>query len=454
MSLSIWESDVTFVPEIFGFTSSKPSLDHRLHTLICQMESLRKRFMIARPLGSNPSVTNIKNENHGTQDAHTIIIVLSSTKRIVLSNGVVTLHDSFGATDVSTSSSPEAKILALESLQDLLQLEGRDNLDPTRESPVVNRIIETFPSKSECIETINRYVSTAERRRILTTWATDVWGDDQKIDPPKKSDSDRESPVGSLFSDSDVQEIPDNRVRPITLRPRKSIQPNPAPVVKIEGKILHQRAPESSSVKRSQLSPSSYSPRGVRRGSPSRNIRERSPRAYNKTSAVSEIRHRMSSPALRHKSEVNIDRTEVGKKRPVSKPENIAPDAHRVKRVKSAPDGFTRTDTTFEKSSTQKSQSEQPFLAKALNETTNPNDPSSVSSAEVVSKYWREITMKFPPEVKALPTIDRLAYYFREAELAKEENKIIKRDESERRKSMVLLAEKIRLMNQPVVRGK
>ena len=309
---------------------------------------------------------------------------------------------------------------------------------------VLKRLIDTFP-----LQNVVEFSQPGRR---------DVWGEDQQIDPPKKSDSDRESPVGSLFSDSDVQEIPDNRVRPITLRPRKSIQPTPAPVVvKIEGKTFHQRAPESSSVKRAHLSPSSYSPRGVRRGSPSRNIRERSPRPYDKTSAVSEIKHRMSSPALRHKSsksEVNIDRAEVGKKRPVSKPENIAPDAHRVKRVKSVPDGFTRTDTTFEKSSTQKSKSEQPSLAKALNETINPNDASPVSSAELVSKYWREITMKLPPEVKSLPTIDRLAYYFREAELAKEENKILKRDESERRKSMVLLAEKIRLMNQPVAREK
>ena len=158
--------------------------------------------MTPRPLGFNPSVTDLKNENHETtaaRDEDNITIELSSTKRLVLSNGVAILHDFFGATDVSTSSSPEAKILALESLHDLLRARGRDDLDPTRESPVVNRIIETFPSKSECIETIDRYVSIAEHRRILINWASDVWGEDQNIESPKKSDSDRESPAGSLF---------------------------------------------------------------------------------------------------------------------------------------------------------------------------------------------------------------------------------------------------------------
>ena len=409
--------------------------------------------MITRPLGSNPSLTDLEYENYETAATHnedTITIELSSTKRIVLSNGVATLYGSFGATDVSTSSSPEAKILALESLQDLLQAQGRGELDPTRESPIVNRIIDTFPSKLECIKTINRHVSIAEHRRILTSWAADVWGED----PQTKLDSDQESLAGSLFSDSDIQEVPDNRIRPITLRPRKSIQPTPAPiVVKIEGNRIHRRASFTTSAKKSQTSLSSYSPRRIHRGSLSGNTRERSPRPNDQTLVVPEISVRMSPPIIRHKyskSEASGDRSEVGKKRSVSKPENVAFDTRPVKRVKSAPDGLTRAETTVEKSSLQTSKPEQVSLAKALNETINPNDHSSVSSTERVSKYWREITMKFPPEVKALPTIDRLAYYFREAELAKEENKILKRDESERRKSMVLLAEKIRLMNQPV----
>src|SRR5437016_5128967 len=131
------------------------------------MESLRKRFMIPRSTGSIVSVTHLKNENHKTQppthDEPNITIEFSSTKRLVLSKGVVMLYDSFGATDVSTTDAPEAKILALESLHNLLQLQRRDDLDSTRESPVVNRIIETFSSKSECVETINRFVSIDER---------------------------------------------------------------------------------------------------------------------------------------------------------------------------------------------------------------------------------------------------------------------------------------------------
>jgi hypothetical protein len=50
--------------------------------------------------------------------------------------------------------------------------------------------------------------------------------------------------------------------------------------------------------------------------------------------------------------------------------------------------------------------------------------------------------------------MDKLAYFFREVELLRRENDILRRDEGERRRGMVLIGEKIKLMNQPVLRGR
>ena len=91
-------------------------------------------------------------------------------------------------------------------------------------------------------------------------------------------------------------------------------------------------------------------------------------------------------------------------------------------------------------------------LAKALHDgPTSPLTPGS--NAEFVSRFFRQITSTFPPEVQGLSAIDRLAYYFRTSELAVKENEILIRDEAERRKAMLLMAEKIKLMNQPLPRG-
>ena len=74
------------------------------------------------------------------------------------------------------------------------------------------------------------------------------------------------------------------------------------------------------------------------------------------------------------------------------------------------------------------------------------------SNADYVARYWKTTTSQFPEPVRKLATMDRLAYYFRETDLMRKELEIIKRDEAERRKSMLLMAEKIKLMNQPIVR--
>jgi hypothetical protein len=437
------------------------------------MESLRKRFMTSRPLGESAASPELNNESGSSSskspgkqfpihDNSTIVIKISTSKRIVFSNGVVTLYGSPGVTDVSTSSSPEAKILTLECLHDLLRLQEREDLNPNTESLVVSRIIETFASKSDCIQAIDQRVSVAEHRRVLTSWAMDVWGEDPQKNL-NQDDSDKESYAGSLFSDSDVQEIPDNRIRPITLRPRKSSQPAPITVVvKTEVDKAFQKRPSEVKANKEIRNPKpSLSSPQVRRGSPSRNIREHSPRSQHQVRPPLTSRTQ-SLPSQRHQSSplnFSEDPRATGK-RAIRMRENIAPEDHRVKRVKSM-DGMPDRKPTSDKSSPQKPnisrKGEPTSLAGAPNFDPGKPDsfstPATVSSAESLSRCWREITANFPPDVKMLPTIDRLAYYFREAELAKKENEILKRDESERRKSMLLLAEKIELMNQPVARG-
>ena len=392
-----------------------------------------------------------------------ILIELSSSKRLEFSEGVVILYDPLGATDVSTSSSPESKILALESLHDLLRLQERGDLDPNTESPVVNSIIGTFRSKLECLQAINQYVSVTEHRQILANWATDVWGQDDHGNLAK-SDLDNESHADSLFSDADVQEISENRVRPITLRPRKSSQQTfTATVTKTEIDTTFQPHPSDiKTPKEVHILPPPPSLRHVRRRSPPRSIRERSPGSRHPVRPS--IRSRtQSSPTVRHhKSNQPEDvdgRSQTTNKRALPMRENITPEEHRVKRAKSI-DVISDGKAFLAKSFPQKSittESEPTSLTQALNMDSSKSEEldltTPLSSAESVSRCWREITSKFPEEVKMLPTIDRLAYYFREAELAKKENEILKRDESERRKSMMLMAEKIKLMNQPVSRS-
>jgi len=46
-----------------------------------------------------------------------------------------------------------------------------------------------------------------------------------------------------------------------------------------------------------------------------------------------------------------------------------------------------------------------------------------------------------------------LHYFFKEIEFLRHENTILRREEEERKRSMWLLGEKIKLLNQPVERG-
>jgi hypothetical protein len=92
-------------------------------------------------------------------------------------------------------------------------------------------------------------------------------------------------------------------------------------------------------------------------------------------------------------------------------------------------------------------------LVKAIDEISHPNTAASTEdNKEFVSKFWGKAVSTFPLALQKMSTLDHLAYFFRDIESLRKENELIKRDELERRKSMLLLAEKLKLMNQPVLR--
>jgi hypothetical protein len=369
-------------------------------------------------------------------------------------NGSVTLLDKLVATVVSTSENQETKILALESINDVLRQNDERDLDPNRESPVVAQIIRTFKSKQHCLDAIDRCCFVAEHRRVLRNWTNDTWEEDAA------HNKDDDSPAGSLFSDSDVKEIPNNRVRPITLRPRRPVRRDSTPV-KVKSEKPSSSAPRnSSSGTTSPLLPRS------RQTSPPPRVRERSPQKLDQDSTRPTLKGRtLSSPTLRHKtSRISLRdeyRPEPPKKRPYLTSENLPPEDRNVKRIKShdvLPVAKSRAAPSTKKALiTTKKSAEKVSLSEVLSGVATNKDASGAvvreSNADYVAKYWKATSSQFPEPVRALSAIDRLAYYFRETELMRRELEIIKQDEAERRKSMLLIAEKIKLMNQPVVRG-
>jgi hypothetical protein len=71
---------------------------------------------------------------------------------------------------------------------------------------------------------------------------------------------------------------------------------------------------------------------------------------------------------------------------------------------------------------------------------------------EFVKRFWRDTVASFPENMRgsAVGMEEKLHWFFKEVELLRRENEIIRRDEEERRKGMLLLGDKIRLLNQPV----
>jgi len=433
------------------------------------METIRKRFMTPRSKRAaiipetDDEYSQLGSANASQpkdNDSNLIVLHLSPSKRIVMSsNGSVTLFDKVTATVVSTSENPATKILALESINDLLGQNNDRDLDPNRESPVVAQIIRTFENKKGCLDAIDRCCFDVEHRRVLGNWASDSWEEDAPEDgeDSKVGEDEPDSPAGSLFSDSDVQELPNNRVRPITLRPRRPAEQD------MSARIKSEKPPSSFSSKSSSGTTSAFLSRS-RQSSPPRRIRDHSPKRLEQSAERLTLKARTtSSPTLRHKtSRISLRdkyRPDYSKKRPHLTIENVSPEDCRVKRVKShniLPQAKSPATAATKKATAKRSQ-EKLSLAEVLSPIRQrkgmPEGDASESNAEYVSRYWKATASQFPESVRELSTVDRLAYYFRESDLMRKELQIIKRDEAERRKSMLLMAEKIKLMNEPVVRG-
>jgi len=431
--------------------------------------------MTPRPSNRTLAVPETDDQQHQSEpakvsqprerDSNVLVLHLSPSKRIVMSaDGSVTLLDRLAATVVSTSENQETKILALESINDVLRQNDERDLDPNRESPVVAQIIRTFKSKEECLDAIHRCCFVAEHRRALTNWTNDIWEEDAEGTAPKDAEEDPDSPAGSLFSDSDVQEIPNNRVRPITLRPRRPVKHEMPVKIKSEFKSDNHSS-SSAPTKSSSVITSPLLPRS-RQSSPHPE-RERSPQRLDQGSTRPTLKSRtLSAPTLRHKaSKISLrhEFPEPAKKRPHLTSENIPPEDRNVKRVKShdiLPHAKSRAtkDALSTKKVAARRSAEKVSLSEGLKGVATNYLAASVAAAsesntDYVARYWKTTSSQFPEPVRGSSTIDRLAYYFRETDLMRKELEIIKRDEVERRKSMLLIAEKIKLMNQPVARG-
>jgi hypothetical protein len=432
------------------------------------MEAMRRRFAKQRDLNhlSQGSETT-KVESHPasrTQSNRTsskLTMDLSISKHVELSDGNVLLFDStLGVTDVSKSSAPDAKIATLEAMNEFIRRSGRENLDLVRETPVVKRIIQTFESRNSCLKAVQNLLSNDANRETLIRWTTDIWGED-KEEPDRDTGSAPASPRDSVFSDYEVEEIADNRVRPITLRPRRT--PAPTVVVKSEFRKIQPAAPNQD---REEIKPSPLrSATGrFRAASPRRRNRGRSPDSLYSTGKP-KLKSVRSSPTLRHKSSRPTLRdeysSECSKKRAFldNLPPELRPEGHQIKRNKSA-EGIWHikieekgTSNPFALKSGSKNFPEAKSLVKAIDQISQPNTAASMEdNKEYVSRFWRETASTFPPAVQKMSTVDHLAYFFRDIESLRKENELIKRDELERRKSMLLLAEKLKLMNQPVLR--
>lgn len=384
-------------------------------------------------------------------------MILSINKSVGLSDGNVTLFDSFtGVAKDLTISDPESKIATLESINECIRRNGRSNLNLVCEAPIVKCIIETFESKNACLEAIRRYISNDVNHIPLVEWTTDVWGEDEGNDPDKEAESVPASPGGSLFSESDEPENIPDRVRPITLRPRKT----PAPSEDIKSEFRKSQTPVKTENRAENKNVARRSAAGHSKAASS------GPEGSSESiSAVArpKLKSANSYPTLRHvssRSELGDEYSpEIGKKRAYQETRNgtTRPESRLVKRTKSD-DSITRNKTvgTSNVVALRSEERVSPGLESVIKVLDNISRGNQCQLPEdnkqFVSRFWKETVSGFPPSFQNLSTLEHLGYIFRELELLRRENELIKRDEMERRKTMLLLADKIKLMNQPVLR--
>jgi len=370
---------------------------------------------------------------------------------------------------VSSSRYIAHKVVALQGIYELLDRENRSDLDPLRESPIVHAILSTFRSKKECLDEIHWRTVDLEMRTVLSGWANDVWVDGEGKQG-KQRGSDGESSDGSLFnSESDGGNSEGGRVRPITLRPRRTLN-TPAPPT-----------PSKSSTSRT---PTSIRPAHLLTtlGTPSHNsmatqtvttktTRETSPiQNVIRVAPLTGCHETMPKGVKDERSARRINRSHSLACPPRSKLErmgssfsNSAKEASQVatkKRALPAPSAAKRYKVSPGVTSSPirpqafRPQASHTTILESLSQTINPQAPPTepTETERYVVKYWGEVQTRLSAEFRTSSTTEQLAHYFRQMEHLKQELDILKKDEKARRHQMVLIGEKIKLMNQPVVR--
>ena len=351
-----------------------------------KMEAIRKRFLrpITRPTPA-PELANLATDVATSQNTTTpgqplattplLKIALSDNQSVLFGGETVTLHDAqHGESIISLSSPAQLKITTLQHLRDHLQSvspEGTQVIDidlgSTAFASLVRTLIQMFHSKIDCLTAIAQFTSDPETADTLHSWAEKEWAK-SKNGGDDRSDDDQ-SRDGSLFCDSDVEEIPaTTRVRPITLRPRPSMFIKEEKVVKAEKGTT----PSTPTTTIKDAVPHN----------PTRHLRTASPvRAGNTMkdggrSPGRSVARTLSSPNLRHKptklslrrdfapstnggttksgpsDTISTSSHEGSKKRalPVSRGRENTPSGRHLKRIKSA-DMITRTHQSSQQTS-------------------------------------------------------------------------------------------------------
>jgi len=446
-----------------------------------EMEAIRKRFLqpITRPtpapeLAKATDVATPQNTTTPGQPLATtplLKIALSDTQSVRFGGETVTLHDTqHGESIISLSSPAQLKVTTLQHLRDHLQSvspEGTQVIDidlgSTAFASLVRTLIQMFHSKLDCLTAIAQFTLDPETADILHSWAEKEWtksknGGDDRSDDDQSRD-------GSLFCDSDVEEIPaTTRVRPITLRPRRP----PSVFIKEEKVVKAEKGTTPSTPTTTINDAVPHNPtRHLRKASPVRTgntLKDggRSPgRSVARTLSSPNLRHKPTKLSLRRdfapsnggttktspSDTISTSSHEGSKKRalPVSRGRENTPSGRHLKRIKSA-DMITRTHQSSQQTSSAPGPpgSELSGLMRVLE---NPD-------REYVEKFWRDTVASFPEHVQQSSNMeDKVEWFFGDVEFLRKENERMRRDEADRRKATGLLGEKIMLLNRPIKRG-
>ena len=427
------------------------------------VEALRQRFMAprlhlippdtqtTRDEASPPGPTSpprIENESTSTSSQR-IAIRLSESQTLALQDNSVILYDPQESEPIllSTPENPHLKIKALETLAEKLVREERMELEQSKEVPIVWCILESFACKDECFSLIDRLISEDEIHRIIIEWVIGVWENGRNV---IEIDDDGDTSDGSLFSDADVETKSNPRVRPITLRSSTA----PPKTIKQE---IKPRPPTPQRTKSESEFKNQSSQRSL-------NLRKPSPEPHLPSpKSASQLRSPGSQPPPSNTIKSESFRPKVNRKRtlPFNENSNSLSKPPRHKRIRSAEEmGKTnREPKTLEASSTNR-------VVRRVSEQSPKKKGSVITVFEKIEQqsncradeeayimaFWKQTIAEFPESVRMGTVIDRVGHFFHEVELLRKENEQIKREEAERRGTMLLIAEKIMLLNQGVQR--